>query len=397
MKKTISVISLLLYFSAGQLFSQTGSITGTVTDSLTGLPVAGMAVFIPSSTYGTTTGNTGKFTLNRLPSGDYTLAFRHMGYRPLSGPVTVDDGKQVIVNVRVLEITRMLDEVVVVGKKPDWDWGYRLFKEYFLGDPFEMKCTLQNPRDLKFYYDGDILTAYAKEPLVINNRYLGYRITYFLDYFKFAENKNPFWNSVHGSYYAFSGNALYQDLPVNLRFSLNNRNANRESEFRGSLRHFLASLYQDKLTENHYNLRKAYQGINDLQITENIAFSMAKIKMAQADSVFIWYPEKEGPEYLSYIPADEFFIPAGCVTEGPLPGMKTAVIKEFLLAFYDFDKFDDLKSDCISALRIPGGTIIFDKDGNYRVPGGKLEWTRLDNTVRMRVMLPTDYLPKEGK
>ncbi|MFA5817489.1 MAG: hypothetical protein WC865_17945, partial [Bacteroidales bacterium] len=121
--------------------------------------------------------------------------------------------------------------------------------------------------------------------------------------------------------------------------------------------------------------------------------SMAKIKMAQMDSVFSWYPNEGESGFLYYIPAEEIFIPPGRITDGPQPGEKTVVLNEFLLVFSDFEKTTDIRDDWISTLRIPTGTIIFDKDGNYRTPGGTLEWTNLDNTVRTKVMLPTDYIP----
>ncbi|TSA35472.1 MAG: carboxypeptidase-like regulatory domain-containing protein [Porphyromonadaceae bacterium] len=395
MRKFLILFSLLLSFSTGQLFPQSGSVTGVVADSLTGLPVANLSVFIPFTTTGTTTNAKGEYKLDRLPPGDYTLMFRHVTYRSYSKSITIESGKQLVLNLAVSENIYKIDEVVKFGKIPDWSWGYNLFKEYFLGDANEIKCTLRNPKDLKFYYDGDILTAYSRQPLEIINRHLGYRIIYYLDYFKFVENKNPGKNSVQGGYYAFSGSALYQDLPSKLRITASNWKLNREAEFKGSLRHFLACLYQEKLSENRYYLRKAYHGITDLQKQEKLASSMAKIKMAQMDSIFSWYPNEGKSGFLYFIPVEEFLILPEQITDGPGSGEKTAVLNEFLLVFSDFEKTIDLRDDWTSSLRIPKGTIIFDQEGNYRVPGDTLQWTNLDNTVRMRVMLPTDYVPKE--
>ena len=211
------------------------------------------------------------------------------------------------------------------------------------------------------------------------------------------ENKNPDKNSVQGAYYAFSGSALYHKLSSRIPLAGLNWEKNRESEFKGSLRHFLACLYQDKLSENHYYLRKAYRGLSDLQQKEKLAASMAKIRMAQTDSVFSWYPGEGKSGFLYFIPAEEVLIPPDQITAGPQPGEKTVILSDFLLVFSDFEKTTDLRDDWISTLRIPTGSIIFDKAGNYRVTGGTLEWTNLDNTVRMRVMLPTDYVPGQGK
>jgi hypothetical protein len=395
MQKPLVLLILLLSFSFPCIFSQTGSVAGVITDSLTGLPVANLSAFIPFTSTGTTTNAQGEYILDRLPPGDYPLIFRHVTYRSYSKSITIVAGKQMVLNLAVSENTYQIGEVVKLGKIADWSWGYNLLKEYFLGDPNATKCILQNPKDLKFYFDGDVLTAYSREPLEIINRHLGYRITYYLDYFKFAENNNPGKNSIKGAYYAFAGSALYHDLPSKIHLMATNWKLNRESEFRGSLRHFLACLYQNKLPEYRYHLRKAYRGITDLQKAEKLASSMAKIKMAQTDSVFSWDPDQGESGFLHYIPAEEFFITPEQITDGPQPGEKTTVLNEFLLVFSDFEKTPDLRDDWISTLLIPSGPIIFDQDGNYRTPDGKLELINLDNTVRIKVMLPKDYLPKE--
>jgi hypothetical protein len=395
MYKSLLILCLLCSFTSPCLFSQAGSVAGVVTDSITGLPVVNLSVFIPFTTTGTTTNDKGEYNLDHLAPGDYLLMFRHVTYGSYSKSITVESGKQIWLNLVVSENTYKIDEVVKLGKLPDWNWGYNLFKEYFLGDPSETKCILQNPKDLKFYFDGEILTAYSKQPLEIVNRQLGYRITYYLDYFKYVENENPAKNSVQGAYYAFSGSALYQDLPSKLRITARNWKLNREAEFKGSLKHFLACLYQNKLPENSYHLRKAYRSLSDLKKKEKLAGSMAKIRMAQMDSVFSWYPNEGKSRFLYYIPAEEFLILPGQITDGLKNGEKTAVLNDFLLVFSDFEKTPDLRDDWISTIRVPAGTMTFDQEGNCRTPDGKLEWTNLDNTVRIRVMLPTDYLPKK--
>ncbi len=391
MSKALVFLALILTFPTFRSYSQTGSVSGMVTDSLTGLPVANLSVFIPFTSTGTTTNAQGEYRIEGIAPGDYTLMFRHVTYRPFSKSITVESGKQISLNVALAENTYQIDEVVKTGKIPDRSWAYKLFKEHFLGDLSGNKCFLQNPGDLKFYFDGDVLTAYAKKPLLIVNRYLGYRITYYLDYFKYVENSNPGKNSIKGAYYAFSGSAFYQDIKSNIRLVVTNWKLNRESEFRGSLKHFLACLYQNKLKENGYCLRKAYRGIKDMQKTDNLAASMAKIKMAQTDSVFTWDPEKSSTGFLHYIQNEDLGFPADRFTLDAASGDMIGTINEFLLVFNDFEKTPELGDDWLTTLKISGGKIIFDRNGNYRTPNGTLEWTNLDNAVRIKVMLPTDY------
>lgn len=360
MRKTV-FFSLFLSFITASAFSQTGSVTGVVTDSLTGQPVVNLSVFIPFSTSGTTTNQKGEYHLDQLKPGDYLLMFRHLSYPSYSRFVTIEPGKQVVLNVVIAEQSRKLKEVVVVGKLPDRRMGMYLFNKYFLGDEFETSCILENPRDLSFYYDGDVLNVAAKKPLKIINRHLGYRITYFLDYFKF-EKKNSESTIDEGGYFGYAGNALFEDLSSVMPLKAIGWKINRNGEFKGSIRHFLVCLYQNKL--------------------------------AQMDSLFTWHSVSEKTEIIFYYPFEEYVLNGIEVKDGPESGTKTLSTDAFLLVFSDYRKTKDLRDDWISTLRIPEGGIIFDKDGNYWVHKGALSWINLDNTLQIKRLLPFDYLPK---
>ncbi len=62
--------------SAGTL----GSISGTVTDSKTGQPLPGVAVQVVSTTYGAITDPTGKYHIQNLAPGSYTVRATMIGY-----------------------------------------------------------------------------------------------------------------------------------------------------------------------------------------------------------------------------------------------------------------------------------------------------------------------------
>jgi len=392
MRKTV-FFSLFLSFTTASAFSQTGSITGVVTDSVTGQPVVNLSVFIPSSTSGTTTDQKGEYHLDQLKPGDYLLMFRHLSYPSYSRFVTIEPGKQVVLNLVIAEQSRKLKEVVVVGKLPDRRMGMYLFNKYFLGDEFETNCILENPQELSFYYDGDALKITAKQPLKIINRHLGYRITYFLDYFKF-EKKNPGSTIDEGGYFGYAGSALFEDLSSIMPLKAMVWKINRNSEFKGSLRHFLVCLYQNKLADNHYYLRRIYHGFTDIQQTEKQSNAMTKIKLAQMDSLFTWHSVSGKSEFIFYYPFEEYIFNGIQVMDGPESGTKTLSTDAFLLVFSDYRKTKDLRDDWISTLRIPEGGIIFDKDGNYWVHKGTLSWINLDNTLQIKRLLPFDYMPK---
>jgi TonB-linked SusC/RagA family outer membrane protein len=87
----------------------TVTVTGTVTDAA-GLPLPGVSIKLKGSTLGTVTNIDGKYSLT-LPDGTGTLLFNFLGFTPQEVPI----GGQTIVNIKLVEESKALNEVVVVG------------------------------------------------------------------------------------------------------------------------------------------------------------------------------------------------------------------------------------------------------------------------------------------
>ncbi len=88
-----SALLLLLFASVAE--AQTGRITGIVTDSSQRFPVNGVAVSIPGTGRGATTGDDGRYTITAVPPGTYTVEVRRLGYAPTRRTgvvVTADQG-----------------------------------------------------------------------------------------------------------------------------------------------------------------------------------------------------------------------------------------------------------------------------------------------------------------
>jgi uncharacterized protein (DUF2141 family) len=75
----------------------TGSISGTITDSATGSPIAGAKVMVNCHT-SATTGSDGRYTIANLAAGDYTVMAMKMGayaMKAYPNPVHVAEGQAV--------------------------------------------------------------------------------------------------------------------------------------------------------------------------------------------------------------------------------------------------------------------------------------------------------------
>lgn len=86
------------------------SISGTVLEKDSDLPLLGVSVLVKGTTTGTTSDFSGNYSLNNVAE-DAILEFSYLGFKTLEVPVT----GQVIINVRLEEDGQKLDEVVVTA------------------------------------------------------------------------------------------------------------------------------------------------------------------------------------------------------------------------------------------------------------------------------------------
>lgn len=103
----------------GQLsFGQAkGVLTGTLTDGLTGTPLAFANVGIAQLGVGTTTDLDGVYRLVGIPDGTYTIEFSYLGYSTKTEVRTFEQGQRMIVlDLTLQEEAQTLEEVVVKGQ-----------------------------------------------------------------------------------------------------------------------------------------------------------------------------------------------------------------------------------------------------------------------------------------
>jgi iron complex outermembrane recepter protein len=110
----LMVLSLPLLLSPEQVLAQgTGTVTGTVTRSGEGSPLASVSVTVQSTGQSAVTGTDGRYTLRRVPEGPQTIVFRWLGYRPSQAQTTVEPGGTVTVNAALEPVAIALTELVV--------------------------------------------------------------------------------------------------------------------------------------------------------------------------------------------------------------------------------------------------------------------------------------------
>ena len=112
LNKAILILLLIISFTG---FSQSGTIEGVVLDKeMNDTPLPFTSVFINGTTKGTVTDFDGKFSLNSLDPGTYTIVFSFVGYETISlENVVVEADKFTQLSVSLGPGANALDEVVV--------------------------------------------------------------------------------------------------------------------------------------------------------------------------------------------------------------------------------------------------------------------------------------------
>ena len=107
--RSITCLCFSLLFCSTMAFGQNFAVTGTVTD-IANDPLPGTNVTVKGTTLGTMTDADGKYTLN-VPGRDAVLVFSYIGFVTYEQTV----GDQRVINVKLSEDSRQIDEVVVVA------------------------------------------------------------------------------------------------------------------------------------------------------------------------------------------------------------------------------------------------------------------------------------------
>jgi hypothetical protein len=245
-KKNICLTLCFLLCNIILLAQANYKVIGRVIKETDGAVLPNTSVFAQNTTIGTVTNTEGDFTLY-LPNGGYELAFSYTGYITESVRVTNTETVQNII-VKLKEKQKELESVSVVASNEVLDGNEKygkFFKEEFLGKTLAaQQCTIENPEVLHYFFSKkrNRLKITATEAVIIKNMALGYQIKYNLDSFT-HEYKTE--TSV------FTGFPLYENMPGDSLQQITWKVA-RAAAYKGSMLHFMRSLYYKTLKENNF-------------------------------------------------------------------------------------------------------------------------------------------------
>ena len=229
----IKVPAMLFPLVIGSLsvFSQR-TIKGRVVNAVNGEPIPGSSVFINNSSKGMVSDRQGQFELNDIPVGKHDLIVSSIGYE--TNVFSFDAEKLPLqLKIEMQGKVRELENVTIEPSVEEgWDkWG-RLFTENFIGGtPNALHCKIKTQKAIRFRYykKSNRVIAFADEPVILENKALGYKISYQMEDFEV--------NFKSGVTY-FAGYPFFEEMEKNRK----KWQRNRDRSYKGSMMHFVRSL-----------------------------------------------------------------------------------------------------------------------------------------------------------
>jgi len=247
-KLPVALCLLIILTPISEASSQLVEISGTVTDELNDEPVAGANVYLENTSTGTSTAQDGSFSFSTRHTGKKTLIISFVGFHTALYPIDLSETKSLQnldINLRPNRIE--LDDIVITADNSEWQSNYNAFKKEFLGTGvLASKSSIQNRWVLDFVRTSSgELFATASAPLIVENRGLGYQISVEMNEFLWKLTSDT-------GLMMFDLN--FRELTPETKQEERVWMANRKRAYRGSLQHFLQSLYQDELSRNQFDV-----------------------------------------------------------------------------------------------------------------------------------------------
>ncbi|MCK5137242.1 MAG: carboxypeptidase-like regulatory domain-containing protein [Bacteroidales bacterium] len=306
-------ILLFLFFSTcASAFNQV--IKGTVFDKETNNAISFAAIYFGGTFVGTTSDQDGRFELDISKNTSMPLTISAIGYYSFSlTDLSSVEPYLVYLTPKVYEI----NEAAVSAKSlaRERRMNLKLFKNAFIGTSFNARsCDITNENDITFNYgsDSDTLKAFSKKPIQIDNRSLGYKITFYLDKFEYCRQNGTI---------VFTGDIIFNKDLTTVEAHKRSYPRKRKYAYFGSRMHFFRALWANDLKSNKF-------------LITNSEKTVLKYKniVVQGDSsmIFLTYSEYLNIGYYKrlskinflkeqvFFDQDGFFDPAGISWKGEM-------------------------------------------------------------------------------
>jgi hypothetical protein len=222
-------------------------IKGTILDKDTKYPIDFAAVYFNGTFAGTNTDKNGDFELDISKYESMPLTISALGYFSVTiDKLSTDQKLTVYLTPKVFE----LDEMIISAKSnpEERKKNLQFFRRALLGVTLNSaRCRILNEEDVYFRYNAqkDTLKAFASKPLLIDNKELGYKVTYYLDNLRYCKSSG---NLYREGYILFKEDTTARELRKRI-FNITRRRA-----YLGSRMHFIRALWENRLNSEGFTV-----------------------------------------------------------------------------------------------------------------------------------------------
>ena len=173
------------------------------------------------------------------------LSVSALGYNSMNIPYPDPDKKLVIyLTPKLFELHEVVINARKISRERRTNLGY--FRREFLGTTMNSaNCVIINEDDIYFSYDStdDTLKATSINPIIIENKTLGYKLIYYLDTFLYSKSTR---------YILIIGSCIFNEDTNTDKDLQEKYERRRRSSYLGSRMHFIRSLWGDRLAEDGF-------------------------------------------------------------------------------------------------------------------------------------------------
>lgn len=242
--KSCIIMAMLYSYLSLQLMAQT-SITGIVTDSQK-TPVPYARVYLSKTTIGAITNDQGVYLLTIPQNGVYEMSTSCIGFKSNTQIINAE-GKNKTIDIKLAADTILIKEVTVRAFDINREKYYKQFVKHFIGTTRNANsCNILNPEELFIYrdYHDKTLKAYSRIPLRIENKALGYNVTFDLNEFIYNPGAGRMRLSGNSYFEPLSGNPEQEQM----------WERNRIKAYYGSRLHFLKAVFLGSLKQENFEI-----------------------------------------------------------------------------------------------------------------------------------------------
>ncbi len=317
----VKVFTIFLLFISLDVTAQ--FVEGQILIYGTDKPLANASIYYDGMYKGGISDEHGIFKLVSAGTTKVPIIISAVGYHSTS---IADYTSEEFLKIYLQPKTYALDAVVVTFDGMSREEKEAIFKSEFIGlSNNSSQCEILNLDDINLVYNRKrgTVEAFADDPIILHNKALGFKITYYLEQFKYSAGE-----------IFFAGNYYFEPDTTLTGRDLVRVERKRREAYLGSRMHFIRSLYNDQLRQEGFMIMNLagkspdYSGLVVDQENGRSIFMKSRLAIVYKDySKGLTFLDKN--KNFTYIDKNGFYDPTGISWSGAMAGQRMGDLLPF--------------------------------------------------------------------